>query len=323
MTLEARRPPFDPQIARALDEMRDIVVTGMAGDDIAAVRALGVPVPAELATMHGALERTEHRVPGSDGQPEVGVVAYVPVDLRRPAPVLLHLHGGGLITGTPDSDMPAVAELAVGAGCAVVSVDYRLAPEHPYPAALEDVVSVARWLARGDGPVGIDPSRIVLTGVSAGGGLAASAALYLRDHGDLVLAGLLLICPMLDARTSSPSAVQMTGVGSWDATANRTAWAAYAGATSLDGADAPYVSAAFATDLTGLPPTFVDVGSAETFRDECVDFAARMWADGGDTELHVWPGGAHAFDFLAPWAALSSAAREARAAWLRRLLARI
>jgi acetyl esterase/lipase len=214
--------------------------------------------------------------------------------------------------------MDAIADLAHEAGCAVVSVEYRLAPEHPYPAALDDALTVLGWVGSGQGPAGMDPARIVVMGVSAGGGLAAATALHNRDHEGIKIAGLLLMCPMLDHRSTSASALQMAGVGSWDATANATAWSAYLGHT---GATA-YASPALAHELSGLPPTFIDVGSAETFRDECVDFASRMWEHGGDAELHVWPGGVHGFDLLAPWAQLSRAARAQRVAWLRRLLAR-
>ena len=166
----------------------------------------------------------------------------------------------------------------------------------------------------------LDPDRIVVSGVSAGGGLAATTALHARDTSGPRLMGQLLICPMLDHRSDSGSARQMEGVGSWDRTANATAWAAYLNA--LDGPVPPYASAAMASDLTGLPPTFIDVGSAETFRDECVAYASALWAAGGDAELHVWPGGVHGFDFLAPWAPLSRSARAARVDWLRRLAAR-
>ena len=130
----------------------------------------------------------------------------------------------------------------------------------------------------------------------------------------------MLICPMLDDRSDSASAHQMAGRGSWDRVANETGWSAYLGPERT--AVPPYAAPARAADLSGLPPTFVDVGSAETFRDEDVDYAHRIWAAGGDAELHVWPGGVHGFDALAPDAAIAREAREARARWLRRLLAR-
>lgn len=318
MTNEYARPPFDPDIARALELNREIIVTSMTADDIPRIRAVGADIATVNAATHPAYERQEMIAPGANNDPDVPLVVLTSAAATGPAPVILFFHGGGMVAGTADSDLDLVTELAYEAGCAVVSVEYRLAPENPYPAALTDAITALRWLTAGDGPSTLDPSRITLAGISAGGGLAASTALYWRDHDGVPLTALLLMCPMLDHRSDSWSAQQMMGVGSWDASANAAAWEVY-----LAGADpVPYASASRNDKLSDLPPTFIDVGSAETFRDECVDFASRLWAQGGDAELHVWPGGAHAFDALAPWAHMSKAARAARAAWLRRVLAR-
>ncbi|WP_336633340.1 MULTISPECIES: alpha/beta hydrolase fold domain-containing protein [unclassified Microbacterium] len=309
------RPPLDPGVARALVDLDDIVVS-ITADDVPRLRESAPALSAAELTRHGAFARSTHTVAAATGP--VRVVVAVPADARRPVPVLLHLHGGGLVSGTADSEMPAVTELADRVGCAVASVEYRLAPEHPYPAALDDAMAALRWVAGPDAPPQLDPERIVLTGVSAGAGLAAALALYARDHGGPRAAGMLLQAPMLDHRSSSWSAIQMAGHGSWDRTANEVAWAAYLG----DGTAGAYASPALAEDLSGLPPAFIDVGSAETFRDECVAFAEALWRAGGDAELHVWLGGTHAFDLMAPWLALSRDAQRARRAWLRRVLRR-
>lgn len=241
-----------------------------------------------------------------------------PVGVTGSVPVLLHLHGGGLVVGDVADNIDAA--LSVAPGWAVASVAYRLAPEHPYPAAVEDAYAALVWLATEAASLGLDPARVVVAGVSAGGGLAAAVALLARDRSGPHLLGQLLVCPMLDDRNDSASGHQMVGAGSWDRAANATAWGAYLG-SAAGGPDTPaYASAARAMSLRGLPPAFIDVGSAETFRDECVDYAARIWAHGGDAELHVWPGAVHGFDGLAPRARLSRAARAARANWLERLL---
>jgi len=313
------RPPFDPAVAHALATRPDDVVTTLAPDGIAGLRARAVPP--DLADVAAAAGRTLtwHAAPGPAG--DVRVALLRPPATGAPAPVLLHLHGGGLVVGTVSDDVAAAAQ--AGPGWAVASVDYRLAPEHPYPAAVEDAYAALGWLAAQSAGLGLDPARVVVTGVSAGGGLAAALALLARDRGGPALAGQLLVCPMLDDRDDSASGHQMAGVGTWDRTANATAWAAYLGAAAGGPATPAYAAAARADRLDGLPPAYVDVGSAETFRDECVQYAARLWSHGGDAELHVWPGGCHGFDGLVPDAPVARDARHARARWLARLLARL
>src|SRR2546423_532655 len=168
--------------------------------------------------------------------------------------------------------------------------------------------------------LGADPERIIIVGASAGGGLTASLALLLRDRKGPQPLGQVLMCPMLDDRNETPSSHQMAGLGVWDRTANETGWTALLG-DSRGGPDvSPYAAPARAEDLSGLPPAFLDVGSAETFRDEVVAYASRIWQAGGVAELHVWPGGFHGFEGFAPQAALSRSARAAHVDWLRRLL---
>jgi acetyl esterase/lipase len=310
-------PPFDPEIEHAL-ATRDDVVTGLREDEIPALRLRSVRPDTGALTLGGMLAETVHRAE-RPGREAVDIVLLRPAGATD-APVLYHVHGGGLVVGTPYDDLPAVARWASAAGFAVAAVDYRLAPEHPYPAAVEDVYTGLVWLAENARALGLDPARIVIGGVSAGGGLAAAATLLSRDRGGPTPAGQMLLCPMLDDRNDTVSAHQMAGRGAWDRAANTMAWRAY-----LGGVDEVPASAApaRAEDLSGLPPTFIDVGSAETFRDEDVEYARRLWAAGGDAELHVWPGGAHGFDALAPHAALSVSSLRAREDWLRRLLARL
>ena len=160
-----------------------------------------------------------------------------------------------------------------------------------------------------------------IAGASAGGGLAAAVTLLARDRGGPALIGQLLMCPMLDDRNDTVSARQMAGLGVWDSTSNETGWTALLG-DARGGPDvSPYGAPARATDLSGLPPTFIDVGSAETFRDEDVTYASRIWQAGGVAELHVWPGGYHGYFLFAPHAQVSQETLAARVQWLRRLLA--
>ncbi|HLS72288.1 MAG TPA: alpha/beta hydrolase fold domain-containing protein [Actinomycetaceae bacterium] len=319
----AQHPPLDVAVARALESAGEEVVVGMRDEDIATLRAKAVPVPEVEVTRHGTYERADLTFPSAaDGAP-VTVVLLRPVGRSHsPLPVLVHLHGGGLVVGGPFDDLSATLDMADRTGCAVATVDYRLAPEHPYPIPMLDCASALRGLHAEARHWQLDPERFVLTGVSAGGGLAAAVALHVRDHGGPALLGQLLVCPMLDDRNDSHSAHQMHGVGSWDRSANAVAWRAYLGEAAGGPNVSLYAAAGRALDLGGLPPTYIDVASVETFRDECVDYARLMWRCGGDAELHVWPGGHHAFDFLAPWTPLAQDARAARLAWLRRLLTR-
>lgn len=313
MTLYAK-PPINADIEQVLRTQPVVDFDELTADSLSKLRNLGLDQTEETLTLSGFFTRAELTVSTSDGS--VMVVSYRPKHVARPLPTVVHLHGGGLVSGNADSDIVYINELARELEMAVLTIDYRLAPEHPYPAALHDILDVLHWLTT-DTPDFVDPNSIILSGISAGGGLAAGTALYLRDNGGISLAGVLLMCPMLDRRNNSCSANQMRGCReSWNQTANETAWSAYLGDTPAD----HYASPSLADSLHGLPPVFIDAGSAETFRDECVDFANRIWAGGGDAELHVWPGGVHAFDFLAPQAPISQHARETRISWVRRLL---
>jgi acetyl esterase/lipase len=200
-------------------------------------------------------------------------------------------------------------------------VEYRLAPEHPHPAPVEDSYAGLVWTAEHAAELDVDPQRVIIVGGSAGGGLSAAVALLARDRGGPALLGQMLVCPMLDDRNDTPSAFQMAGLDIWDQSSNQMGWTALLGAQRGGPDVSPYAAPARATDLSDLPPAFIDVGSAETFRDEDVAYAVRLWQAGGRAELHVWPGGFHGFDGFAPQAPVSRDAKEARLRWLRRLLA--
>ncbi|MFC5664542.1 alpha/beta hydrolase [Kitasatospora misakiensis] len=270
----------------------------------------------------GRFEVAELRVPGLGDGPAVRLVSARPAGAGGgPLPLLYYLHGGGMVTGNAWSVLPRLLrELAEPLGLAVVSVEYRLAPGSPYPAAVEDGYAGLVGVAERAAELGVDAGRIVLGGKSAGGGLAAALALLTRDRGGPVPAGQLLLSPMLDDRDRTFSTRQLAGHDTWDRTSNATAWRALLGERYGAADLPPYAAPARATDLSGLPPAYVEVGSAETFRDEAVAYADAIWRAGGAAELHVWPGAFHGFDTFAPGAAVSRDAREARVRWLRRLL---
>ncbi|GGY06706.1 alpha/beta hydrolase [Streptomyces djakartensis] len=317
-------PPFDPELAAALELIKDMISPGLALDEIAdARRGPGIEMLADLdLTMGGAFEVEDRQVPGPEGEPDISLLICRPTapGTAGARPVIYHVHGGGMVIGNNRVGVDGPLAWAGALDAVVVSVEYRLAPEHPHPAPIEDVYAGLLWTADHAAELGADPERIVIAGASAGGGLCAALALLTRDRKGPQPVGQVLLCPMLDDRNDTPSAYQMAGLGVWDRTANETGWTALLGARR-GGPDVPaYAAPARAEDLSGLPPAFLDVGSAETFRDEVVAYASRIWQAGGVAELHVWPGGFHGFDGFAPQAALSQSARAAHVDWLRRLL---
>ncbi|GAY07628.1 alpha/beta hydrolase [Pseudonocardia sp. N23] len=313
-------PPFDPELAAALAAAEDVPTT-VTPEMLAALRedtAATAPSFTAIAEAHRVDVRTV-TVARSDA-PDMRLLVATPPLSRPGSPALYWIHGGGVVLGDFRFGLDLVLPWAVEFGVPVVSVDYRLAPADPDPAAVEDCYAGLVWVAGHAAELGVDPSRLVLAGHSAGAGLAAGTALLARDRHGPRAAGQLLLCPMLDDREHTPASRQLDGVGVWDRTANRTAWDARLGGRRGGPAVEPYSAPARATDLSGLPPAFVDVGSVDTFRDEAVDYATRIWQAGGAAELHVWPGAYHCFEILAPTAAVSVAAVDRRTDWLRRVL---
>ncbi|MFF0862085.1 alpha/beta hydrolase [Nonomuraea sp. NPDC003560] len=252
------------------------------------------------------------------------IIAPVPMSIFTPArtghaptPCVYWVHGGGMVMGDRFSQIEIPLDWLDLFGAAVVSVDYRLAPEATGTIPVEDCYQGLLWVAEHAGELGIDPSRIVVAGVSAGGGLAAGLTLMARDRGGPPIAAQVLICPMLDHRNDTTSSRQYSGApGVWTREMNAFGWRSLIGGGEVSG----YLSPAIAEDLSGLPTTYVDAGTAEVFRDEDVAFATRIWAAGGQAELHVWAGGFHGFDALCPEARISVAARRTRNDWLARVL---
>jgi acetyl esterase/lipase len=318
-------PPFDSELAPVVEMLVSLrPPDAYRPDNIIEMRqpVPGVETPTdEILSRDGAYRVEERTVPGPDGAPDIALLICLPTDASTPAAAIYHTHGGGMIVGDNRFGVVEMLNLAAPLGMAVVSVEYRLAPETPHPGPVEDCYAGLMWMSAHADELNIDPERIVIGGASAGGGLAAGVTLMARDRNGPPILAQLLLCPMLDDRNNSPSTRQMQGLGIWDSSSNKTGWDALLGDGVRGGPEvSPYASPSRATDLAGLPPTFIDVGSAETFRDEDVAYASRIWQAGGRVELHVWPGGFHGFDVVVPHAAISQDAIAARAAWLRRQL---
>ncbi|MFE9422006.1 alpha/beta hydrolase [Kitasatospora sp. NPDC006697] len=314
-------PPYlDPEVraalaARGLTGAPPLTPDGLA--DWQRRDALSRPRPTAARVADGGrFEVAELSAGGT------ALVSVRPAGAGGPLPVLFYLHGGGLIGGNAWSVLPRLLrELALPLGLAVLSVEYPLAPAARYPEPVEACYAALRWVVERAECLGLDARCVVLGGKSAGGGLAAALALLARDRGGPGLLGQLLLSPMLDDRGETFSSRQADGHDTWDRGSNATAWQAALGGRYGAPDLPPYAAPARATDLAGLPPAYLEVGSAETFRDEAVGYADAIWRCGGAAELHVWPGACHGFDTLAPGAAVSRAAREARLRWLERLLA--
>ncbi|MFD4639263.1 alpha/beta hydrolase [Lentzea sp. NPDC058436] len=249
---------------------------------------------------------------------EITLTVFRPRGLDGPVPCVYWIHGGGMVMSDRFSQIDIPLQWLEELGVVVVTVEHRLAPEATGTTLVEDCYRGLRWTAEHAAELGI--GTIVVAGISAGGGLAAGVTLMARDLDGPRIAAQVLICPMLDHRNDSTSSGQYSGEpGVWTREMNEFGWRSVLGdATDVS----PYVSPALAEDLAGLPPTYVDTGTAEVFRDEDVAYASRLWAAGVDAELHTWAGGFHGFDAIFPDAALSRRARRTRTEWLARELSR-
>ena len=236
-------------------------------------------------------------VPADEGRPEVPLVIYETADRVQPAPVLLWMHGGGLVMGTPETSQELCSRFAAELGVIVVGIDYRLAPEDRFPAALDDCAAALSWVHDRAADLGADPDRIAVGGDSAGGGLAACLAHRAHDDGGPAICFQLLQYPMLDDRTVSDDGGAALV---WSAGSNRYAWSAYLGYPAGQQDPPPYAAAARREELGGLPSAWIGIGELDLFHDEAVDYAERLRAAGVHVDLHVEPGMYHAAEIFAP-----------------------
>ncbi|GAB3357953.1 alpha/beta hydrolase [Amycolatopsis echigonensis] len=283
--------PFDPEIAAAIPMLPDVDIL-----DVAAARA-GM---AELiASMQGDVDETgvttrDVAVPGPEGAPDVPVRVYTPDRVATKA-LVFDIHGGGFALGDLQVDHAGNVELARDLGVVIVSVEYRLAPENPYPAGLEDCYAALEWSVKHADELGIDPEKVVLYGVSAGGGLAAALALLARDRGGPAVAFQFLAVPELDDRLETGSMRQFADTPMWHLRAAEASWDYYLGGPGKRGGPdvEVYAAPARAADLSGLPPAYVSVMEFDPLRDEGIAYAQGLLAAGVPTELHLFPGTFH------------------------------
>ena len=290
----ARRRPAVDRVAPDLRSPVLYLPTDLRGErTLRVVRSISTRAAPPVVR---GVEVTERRTGGTEDAPAARVVLYEPPWRVRPSGALLWIHGGGMVMGRPEQANTWCSRLAGDLDIVVVSVDYRLAPEHPFPAGLTDCHTALTWVHDRADELGIDRTRIAVGGDSAGGGLAAALCQLARDRGGPDICFQLLNYPMLDDRTVLRADHQGRGAFIWTPASNRFGWSAYLGRTPSH-TDAPtHAAPARTTDLAGLPPAWIGVGDLDLFHSEDVDYAARLTSAGVPCELRVEPGMYHGAD---------------------------
>ena len=273
----------------------------------------------EQVPLSDAVTRTDITVPGREGDPDIRLRVHRKVGAEEPLPCLFWIHGGGYVLGAPEQDDLRFDRWCQRFDMVGVAVQYRLAPENPYPAPIEDCYAGLKWVKEHGEELGIDTSHVGIGGPSGGGGLAAALALVTRDRAEVEIDYQLLIYPMIDDTRSTVSASWDVPV--WDPASNEFGWSSYLG--DLFGTDdvPAHAAPSRATDLSGLPPTYIMVGTLDAFADEDIEYAMRLNHDGVPVELHVYPGAPHGFEGFAPSTDIARQARNDINNWLASQLA--
>lgn len=303
----------DPGLIPLLEAFPNYVFTPEA---LAEIRAQAVQLPPDG---EWDVEIEDLTIDGPEGK--LGLRIYHPREAAKPMGCIYHIHGGGYLFGSAAQMEHEHKPLAARLGCTIVSVDYRLAPDTPFPGNIEDCYAGLAWTFANAERLGLDMARIGVMGESAGGGLAAALALLARDRGEYPLAFQQLIYPMIDDRTCVRDPHPFTGDFVWQMHNNHFGWSALLGQAAGSEGVSQYAAAARAEDLSRLPPAFISVGALDLFLEENIEYARRLARAGVPTELHVWPGAFHAFEAM-PGNAVADASREASASSLERFLAR-
>ncbi|HEV3109553.1 MAG TPA: alpha/beta hydrolase [Candidatus Binataceae bacterium] len=312
---------LDPELKAVMERMptdRTLDLTKISAAR-ARMKKLVLEMLATFPQVEG-VSQEDRFAPGTQGGPPVRVRIYRADDQSSKLPALYWIHGGGYVMGDIDMDDRLMKQMVKRIGCVAASVDYRLAPEHPFPTPVEDCYTGLKWLFAHADELGVEPARIAIGGPSGGGGLTAGLGLLARDRKEVQVAYQLLIYPMIDDRNATAAAHAITDPRVWNRESNRLGWKAYLGRDG-GGADvSPYAAATRATDLSNLPPTYISVGTLDLFVDENIDYAQRLIQAGVPTELHVYPGAFHGFDMFAPSARVSKQFKADRDNALKRAL---
>ncbi len=314
-------PNYDPELSAFLANNPDISRQSLRPEDIPDLRTAFVSDRGGALAARGTLEIGERTVSAEDGTP-LDMTVIRKKGSRAPRAALYHVHSGGMIAGDRYIGLDLMADWVESLDLVCASIEYRLAPEFPDPIPLSDCYrGLVEFAAMADTD-GFPPHALIITGMSAGGGLAAGLALMARNLGGPSLMAQLLMCPMLDESNDTPSSHHYSGIGLWDRESNDVGWDALLGFRRHTDAVSVYASPAKETRLEGLPQTFIDVGSEEVFRSECADYATRLASARVSVEFHQWAGAFHGFDLTHPTARISQQAIQARFQWLERVLDR-
>jgi acetyl esterase/lipase len=298
---------LDPELRGAVKTMLE-QMPPVSFHDLPAARAASGRMAAVMKKRLRAIPgiATEDRkIPGPKASPRIPVRVYRPEKKTGPLPCLLWIHGGGYVLGDIEQEDLTARQLSLAGDCVVVSVEYRLAPESPFPAPLEDCYAALRWIWRHTRALEIDRSRIAIGGASAGGGLAAGLALLARDRHEIQVVFQLLVYPMINDFNIAPASDVLPDTLLWTRESNKIGWSAYLGCDPGEEGVSCYAAAFRATDLRELPPAYIAVGDLDLFAQEDIDYSRRLIDAYVPTELHVYPGGCHAFDMLVPRARVS------------------
>ena len=298
------RSYIDPELAPALEAIQEALPGGFNLHDIQAARAVfrQICLASTKDIVVDGVKMEEQQISGlKEGDPAVSIRIYRPDNTaEEPLPALLWIHGGGFVIGSIKEDDVPCRMMSQSFNCIIVSVEYRLAPEHPFPAPINDCYAALKWLVDNIDALGIAPRRIGLLGPSAGGGLAAGLALMTRDRGEVSLACQVLYYPMLDDRNVEQASDTVSDSPVWTRENNLMGWRSYLGHEPGGKGVSEYAAPSRAKNLSKLPPTYIAVGGLDLFQDENFDYAQRLIAAGVITELHVYPGAYHGFNINAP-----------------------
>ena len=289
---------LDPEVAEVFPHLPPLDLT-----DIPTARTTMMNM---LAEAQAGIQRSQnvvysdHQAPGLNGAPQVRVRLYRPADQSGQLPCLYWIHGGGHVLGQIEQDDLMMEHIVEAVGCAAVSVEWRRPPEHPFPAPMDDCYAGLKWAHANAAELGLDPGRIAVGGASSGGGSAAGLALLARDRGEVPVCFQLLVYPMLDDRNVTPASRAVTEPKVWNRQSNLIGWKSYVGDAVGTDQVSPYAAPTRADSLAGLPPAYLPVGDLDLFIDEDIEYAQRLQQADVPAELHVYPGGIHGFDLLAP-----------------------